>query len=776
MATKKVPGLVTQVEDDHAYDFTVSETGKTETLVLMHSRMGIRIELSLDRSALSLWISPQAGKELDCRYRNFSCRDDHTSIFDAVSFPELRQRRFLGCDYDPFHSVLRFAGQSIHVLSLLDQPCVVLWAEAEEVIDVKADKQDTSLERSPRLFAVRHPDRGLVLDFAAALGRGRGVFRHQPETSKGRSTHARIVLAPNQTLVIGGELAKENVSRMAARTASRAPLALLRDNEKKLARALEPGTAVFKARPEMQRLYDTNKRHLLSVQDASGAVRAALKYVYYLIWSTDGTVTSAAMAQTGDQGFLRRWTEFILANPTSQETPPKGRFYGQLVSPAITKREEFGSLCALLPAFMHRNLTGDARFVCGKYLELLEEVVDWLDRYCWDREVGALGCYYIAGGSEDPFYGSVDFGVDAAVGCFLPRNLHAPRYDGKLLLRAYEFNMNLNHYNMRLLLSSATAGKRAEYHLQKAREVERFLTHLLDRNLEAYYLLEGGRLEPIAKGPETRHGLFAIQSRLPALYAPRFAELFMARMQSFEAETAASVKGKMPCYYYGILSGLDTEFVDEGAILASLDVSLPYHTKASRYLPMAYTMVETMGAREGTYNDIRPQAFSAGPFQAAIANLAVRVMPEGIAVRATSALSAFRGFEYLKGKLDIEYSGKGTIRRVVMNGKELAGSLQIPDDRVRSGKNRVLVELGRGKPTGACLVYSTMRLHSVGAQKAPRVYELSGLCQNVLAFRDLGEEVEVLDGEGRVVAFTRKDFGRHSFIEIGDRGKFTVRV
>jgi hypothetical protein len=795
--------LLKTAGEDTSYDYTLSPDGATETLVLMHSRMGIRIEFNVNQCALTLWISPQAGKSVDYRDRNFSCRDDHTCIFDRISFPELAGRKFTGCDYDAFHSVLNFEGQKLHVASLLDRPVVLVWAESPEVVDFKSDKQDAISRRTPRVFGVRHPDRGKLLTFCAALGKGKGEFAHQPEVDAGRSTYARVVLAARQLLVIGGELETEKVEAIVTGVAAKPVAALLAENERQIAAALLPGTVVIRDNPEMQKLYDANKRHLLSAQDASGAIRAALKYVYYLIWSTDGSVTATHVFQTGWHDFLTRWLGFLLANPTSQEAPPAGRFFGQLVNGKITKREEFGSLCAVWAAFMHWGLTGDDRFVSGQNLRVLEDAVDWLDRYCFDPEVGGLGTFYFGGGSEDPFYGSNDFGFDAAVGCPIRRDCYAPRYQGRIILRGYEFGMNLNQYNMYLMLAARTSGAKSAAYARRAGTIEKFLLKLLDENARAYYRLDGGALVPApVERDREKSGLLAVQSESPAFFMPAFARLFMNRQAAFKPLTTESVKDKMPCYVYGLLAGLDTEFVSEDQVFASLEATLIYNIRPSRFMPMAYTMVETLGLEGGEWHDIRPQAFSAGPFQGAVANLGVRTMPFGIALRGSRHLAALRHYEYRHGHLDIRYTGRGKVRRILLNGKPLEHTLQVPDARVRKGANAVVVELAAQPPAGPVLIYSTVRLIDTAVAAQTVSYKLECHCQNVLIFRGVPEGVRegirgvpagvrsvragvpagaagtviIRDARGREVPATHTRQGAYLFVEFPGRGQFVATV
>jgi len=811
-------GHVTDKAAELSYLGTMSEDGKTEASVLMHSRCGLRLDMNLNKSALSIWISPQAGKNVDVFYRNFSNRDDHTNLFARILFPELAQKKFLYCEYDPFHSILVYEAQKIHLLVLLDKPIVLLWAESEEVVDFASDKQDSSLLRNSHCFVVQHPDRGLTFTFGAVLGKGESSFRHSPQIDRGRSIHARAILSSGQVLAIGGELSDEPVMDMIRDAVSTPIVDLLAENEAAIDQAIPFGRIHIKNSPDMQRLHDTNLRHLLSVQDASGAVRAALKHVYYLIWTTDGAVTSASMAQAGWTSFLRLWTDFLLQNPTVQTSPPAGRFFGQLTNP-ITKREEFGNFCAFLSAFMHWGLTDDPVFVAGKNLEVLEDAMSWMETYCWNDSVGAFGGYYEGGGSEDPFYGSHDFGWDAAVGSFMQRNPYAPMYEGRIILRSYEFSMNLNQYNMYLMLHAVLDGERSACYLEKAKRVEVFLLKLLMDKHQAYYLLAEedallpGKpaagditdLMPVPYGDgEMETGRFAIQNQHAAFFIPEYATVFMNRMRSFKPFTEESIQGTMPCVVYGQMAGLDTEFVDEEGIYASLLVSLPYHVNPTKYNPMPYTMVEVMGVQDGAFHDVRPQAFSAGPFQAAVTNLAIRVLPFGVAFRATRHIAILRHFEYLCGTLDVSFEGKGMIERIVLNDIALAGTLQIPDSLMQPGDNKAVVSLSEtGTGTGAegvLLVASTVRLleteaticleKNIAAEHkaepsstlqpnlAPSAmtYVVRGYGQNVMIFRENGLDFVVKNARNSMVEGKIECIGMHTFFTFWGKGDYRVQV
>jgi hypothetical protein len=761
---------------DPGYFKTQSPDGTIEAAVLMHSRMGIRIEMNLNKDRLDLWISPQAGKELSNRYRNFSCRDDHTNLFDQITFPELVRKRFLSCDYDPFHSVLHFQGQDMHIATLIDQPVVLVWFSNEEVVDFKSDKQDSLLEQSAGFFGVRHPDRGLVFDFYAALGGGDAVFLHQPEVMMYRSIYARAVVQPEDFLIIGGELTKENVRQTVSALAGSNLEDLLGDSEKRIAGAVRPGSLVLNGLPDVQKLYDINKRHMLSVQDASGAIRAALRYVYYLIWATDGAVCATSMAQAGDQDFLRRWCEYILANPTRQDAPPEGPFYGQLVNEKITKREEFGSLCAVWPAFMYWGLTGSDRFVSGDHLRLLKEVVDWVERYCWDPDMQAIGTWYIGGGSEDPFLGSNDYGYDAAVGSFMGRNMGYPEYNGKAILRAYEYNMNLNQYNMYLMLSSVSSGEEAEQYIRKAQVLARYLHKLDSLHIIGYYLVEDEGIVPITPG--RRRGdnlaLFAIQNKAPAYYMPDYPRKFMERATGYVPYTDSTLRHNYATQVYGRLQGLDNEFMNEDDIIKTIRATLPYHIKPSSYIPMPWSMVEYFGAEEGSFHDIRPQAFSTAPYIAALTNLSIKTMPFGIAVRGTKYVKEISDFAYLDGSVSVFYNGEGNISSVELNGKELKYTLQIPDRRLQAGDNRVDVKMDKKGTQGPCLVYSTVRLNDVSEGGGHVVYDVQGYSQNVMVIKNASGGLKVFDALNNPVPVILTKEGKYLFAEFWGKGEYRM--
>jgi hypothetical protein len=434
------------------------------TLVLMHSHMGIRIEYDISAQHLNLWISPSPATSLDYHDRNFSNRDDHTSLFDSITIPSLKLEDFLGCDYDAFHSVLHFRNQTLHLASLYDRPVVLLWFEKPGQVNIKTDKSSRILERSPRIFSIRQTDRGKDLAFVAAIAPGAGAFTHQLVLDEGRSTYARAQLEAGQPLFLAGGLTAENIPAL-VQPLSTQPLAeILSGNESLIAAALTRGNIRLRNLPGLQKLLDVNKRFLLSMQDPEGAQRDTAMSIYYLIWVRSGGMNYPPLAAAGWVDPLRRWNRFELANPTVIENEePRGRMFGQLISGKINKWEEDGTYYAIFSAFSYWTQTGDKSYLSGENLALLEDAMDWLERHCFDPSQGLFGRYYH---SESSLYGSRDYGWDNAVG--KPAQGRPPVSHGVTIRRSYDLYINLLSYSSYLMLSAAEQSEKAEAYQRKA--------------------------------------------------------------------------------------------------------------------------------------------------------------------------------------------------------------------------------------------------------------------------------------------------------------------
>jgi hypothetical protein len=339
------------------------------------------------------------------------------------------------------------------------------------------------------------------------------------------------------------------------------------------------------------------------------------------------------------------------------------------------------------------------------------------------------------------------------------------------------------------MLASATTGAKSRRYLRKAKGIEAFLRKLIKEKVDAYYQLKGVRSLVPVRDTRGEHftgqigsrwkkhtGQFAVQGRFSAFFMPDYAQLYINRAEQFSPLDDKTVIGVMPCGLYGRLATLDTALVDERGIMQTLEASLPYHVEPSYYNPMPYTMVEVLGVKDGEYHDIRPQAFSAGPFQAAVTNLALHTMPFGIALRGTNYVKELKHFEYMGRTIDVRFRGSGEIRSITLNGAPLANTLQIPDKRLQQGANRVVVSLGKPGPLSPTLVSSTVRLLNVSERKGAVTYRVQAYAQNVLLLSGVSGKVVVRDSAGKAVKTSTRSYKGYLFVEFDGCGRFSVVV
>ena len=194
---------------------------------------------------------------------------------------------------------------------------------------------------------------------------------------------------------------------------------------------------------------------------------------------------------------MKKWTEFLLANPTVvDEEKPEGRTFAMLVN-KITKWEEDGVFFAIWTAFTAWTQTGEKRFVEGENLRVLEDAMDWLERYCYDKNKRLFGRYYHC---ETPLPGSRGDGYDNATG--KPTNFFTCRYKDKSIRRSYDIYINQFSYaSYAMLAAMQSDDEKREAYLGKARELGEKIAEFYQDGLPSYGDLEDVNGELIRSEP-----------------------------------------------------------------------------------------------------------------------------------------------------------------------------------------------------------------------------------------------------------------------------------
>lgn len=741
-----------------------------ETQVLMQNRMGIRIEYTLDRNNLQLWISPQAGKSMSYVDQNWSNRDDHTPVFDRILLPNCDLTQFVRCDWDPFHSILYFKDQTLHLAQIYDQPAVLIWFEKDGLVDIKTYGE--AVERTDNAFVMNFTDRGRDFQSAAILAPGAGYFQHQLQLDNYRSIHTRAQLQPGQLLLIVSELQQEQIAQRAKKWIEPPIAEILARNEQLIASDLNTGRFKLKNRPEMQKLLDKSRRVALSVQAFNGFMRSTNQYIYYLLWYRDGGMNTSHLAYSGWSQPAHDHTKFALFNPNFTNEHPDSIFFGQIMAGPITKWEEDGLFYVVWPAFSYWTQTGDKSLCEGKYLATMERAMQWLEDYCYDEKQGLFGRYF---SGETPLTNSRDDGWDNATGA--PTFKWKSEYQGKTIVRSYDIYINLLCYSTYLMLSAMQNDPaRADAHYQKAMNLEKQIKVFFDdqHTLPSYgrLLTDSGELitaEPF--GMELWDYVWGLS--LPP-FVPTLPQKYRHLRDQIREDMTTTRSGYFLCVYFAMLTAMDPAIHNEDELMAAMDKLVEYSSRPGKYLPMPYAMPEMFNiSEEDPFHDIRPLVYSIAPWLSAVTNLGLHRLPFGIAARGSKYLDQLENYAYKGALLNVSFKGQGKVTRLVLNGEPISVTLQIPDNKLKRGANTLVIEMAEKAEPINVLVASTVQLRSATGGSKP-TFEVTAYGKNVLTFKNLLRKVKIIGADGQTRGFEQTKMDNLEYIEFSGRGDFKV--
>jgi hypothetical protein len=645
------------------------------TQIFLSNPKALRVEYRLDDQRLELWWSPRAGRSTDCFDRTYSNRDAHLDVFASITIPGCGLDGFLGCDYDPYHCVLRFATQTLHIALRPDSAAVLVWGEQPLIADLKADRHDQPVEGGEGVFAVRHDDPQRSFIFAAAIAPGAGRLRISPRKLMAHPLYARAELAPGQLLGIGVGEADEPVTTMVRDLAALPWPTHAAATGTQLAPILAQGRITSAAQPRLAALRDTVVRGLHSMIDDSGAYRASLKPIYYLIWVRDGGFSFPYQAAAGWPHRLREFCRLLLDNPTTVDEPglPRGRMFGQLIHRQLGKLEEDGLFYVVWSLHTLWTQSGDLSFLTERDWALLDEALVWVETMTWDGQRGLYGEHFA---DETPTHGHRDHGWDYAIGKPIGGG-DGVRHQRRPVVRNYDVYFNLLMHSTHAMLAAMRG--RPE-HLARAEAVWPALSRLLgERNhgvpgYGAQFLEDGSWVH-------SAHWGEAISCCVWGLTIPCYAPL--ADWDAVRGATLDAIIAKPEMHFTnGVCSAIaavDPWVYPEDRALGILNRIADETEKPGRYLPMGGAMPEKLGAPEGNlYHDIRPQGFAMGSWLFAFAALGLRRLAYGLALRPTAAFDHIAEYPWRGRTLDLRFGPQGQDLALEVDGVVVHGSLQVP--------------------------------------------------------------------------------------------------
>ena len=222
-----------------------------------------------------------------------------------------------------------------------------------------------------------------------------------------------------------------------------------------------------------------------------------------------------------------------------------------------------------------------------------------------------------------------------------------------------------------------------------------------------------------------------------------------------------------------VIASLDTCVCPETILIDAIDRIGAQAMKSGRYLPMAGTIPEKFDAPEGNlYHDIRPQAFAQSSWLAACANLGVRRLPFGLAVRPTRVLALLRDYQWRGRTVSFSFPKVDGRPVLVINGRPVPHTLQVPEAALADGANEVTL-LGGGRHP--CLLRSTVRLESVAVKGGDVTYALTAFGPAELVFAEEPRGAVARDGSGRELPLAHSAADGLHFVRFEARGEATFR-
>jgi hypothetical protein len=660
------------------------------TQIFLSNPQALRVEYRLDDQCLELWWSPLAGHSTDCADRNYSSRDAYLSVFANITFPNCGLGLFQRCDYDPYHCILHFEKQTLHLALRPDLAAVLIYGEQPQAVDFKTARSDERQTGTATKFMVIHREGQRQFDFAASLGPGSGRFRHGPAFAADYPRFTRAELAANQLLVIGVGLVGDDIATHVACAAAQSFTSHLDATHAALIVHEASGHIVAPKYPELEQLRRSVIRGLHSMIDESAAYRASLKAIYYLIWVRDSGFSFAYQAAAGWAHKLPQLCRLLLDNPLSVRDSklPTHRMFGQLINSDLGKLEEDGLYYVVWTLFTQWTQNGSLDFMRESDWALIDEALQWVEAVTWDESRGLFGEYTA---DETPAYGSRDASWDHAIG--QPTLTTDIRHDGQPVTRNYDVYFNICMHSTYSMLAAMRC---IPDYLEKAErlwpELHKFLQNRTD-GIPTYgelLLLDGSRVQPPYWGPTC-----GASCCVWGLSMPNFAPL--VDWDAVHAATLDAIIAKPDMHFInGIcsaMSAVDPWCYDEAKLIALHQCLATEANTSGTYLPMGGAMPEKFNAPQGDlYHDIRPQGFAMGAWLAAWSSLGLRRLAHGLAVRPTAAFERLENYAWRGVALTFYYGPTGDNLALEINGQRVEGTLEIPQHAIQQDSEIHLIE------------------------------------------------------------------------------------
>ncbi|MGF1483512.1 MAG: hypothetical protein ACFBZ8_04015 [Opitutales bacterium] len=752
--------------------------------LILQNRAGNRCTLLVypDRSELEFVYKPNAFRRKEFRARNFSNRDNQTTLFRSFVLPDLKaDDAAFHFDYDPFLTGIELAHANaarnqLRLLNLAEENVFALCARGPLLLAIKPH---TAFEARDGLLLERFEDRGeAIVSFIAFPGYELNRYRVLND-----GTHILQVLE-NEPVYIGGEENLAQVERVLRLLVGKDFDTVAEANAAALQTQLRTGQAEL-TQNDFQRVFDLNRRIAWSGLDAGGACFGALNRIYYLIWVRDGSMTTAHMALAGNPEFARIWVPFLWANPswTQPDDSPAFPEFGQMLGTRWSKSEDDGLFYAVWSLFTYLRVVGEDRILSDEVLDLMEHVIDrHLDK-CWNADLQLMTSDTLG---EESLQGSPYFSFDIVNGS-LQRAHSNTAYAGKIFERVASYYHQSNTYNVLLMAAvllelGGRENSPAERYLARARALQQSVQEkLIDPEglpypMHVFYT--DGTDERLPLDPDTSdmwEYAWAL-SQGPFHLLPE--DQITAGLEVIRRWPLRQARS------YGLSPwNVLTRYLHETKVFSAAEAQAHLQDEVTEALTptQKYPLLGALHEDYRNPDGWRALPFTAGSFIVSQTARLLAPLAQGLAVREGGDTRALRDFRYRLSRLDVSTLGDGDeVASWTLNGLEILHTLQLPEQRLRPGLNRIVVTRGTQVSTRARLRRSDAELLTVDTASEKPVWHFRSAAPMRLEFEGVSKDWQpaLLDAENATVAYTLEPLERIGGVRlhIEQPGEYRLRA
>lgn len=532
--------------------------------------------------------------------------------------------------------------------------------------------------------------------------------------------------------------------------------------------------------PELVKRAATDKRTFLSMQHQFGGIFAALDGGYNAIWVRDSTIVALCTALAGDPQFLKRWTPYLLANPTPVEARGK-KYKTFIIAPydghEVFRLEDDGPFYAIASAYAYWKLIGDDSLL-KEWYATLQGAVDYLKAESYQPELGLYSESLINEAAlKASSYWQNEKLPGLKVGDDWPMRI-CSLYINNLM---YAGHLMLGEMGLAL---GETARSAEDFKMAEvlAERVENKLWNPAQNvYLSGIAMMENGRKVPLDWNYYDIFidyvWAFSLFPQTPnAFKSYRSMDTMLNSWDGPFPVKNGRVYTAMTLGHAAYVYAWADSFDKATQCLRSLD-RISQQVKWNDEMNAIYMMRGAMIELTTHVQFHRPQVFVAGPCLNGVVALGVALDFNGVSIIPSGLLTKADHIIFKNVELNVDLCGAKNVAGLVVDGQRIPNTLRIPSSFLTPGKHEVKLLDQAQAAAEPLLRYSNLELVALTRSATGGLdYQVEGHGRGLLRFMNLkAEKVCVTDAAGAPLDFEAKAFEGSLWVMVKTTGE-TIHV